>query len=168
MTLGIVAAAVLCFVVYPLLSMLLWVRGLCSLWEYVKNSREATPWARKQMGLGEEGEEWSLARQHAVKRNESYSSGKASSDDFNVAALLTTTTGMTMEDLRRNLASHRGIRRGREFAAALDEVLSRFPMGHQVSVTTTSYDTVSSSKSLYAKRCKFSNSHLSLWDSTLL
>lgn len=125
---GTVAAALLCFIVYPFLSVLLWGRGVCSLREFVKNSRSpnVTPWVRKQMGLGQEGKEWDSARRHAVKTNESYRNWKQSSDDFNVAALLTTTTGMTMENLRRKQSSHTGLGKERELVAILEEALATY------------------------------------------
>lgn len=56
-----------------------------------------------------------------------YRTANSSEDEFNVDALLKTTTGMTMENLRQNMANLRSTRRKRALGASLDLVLSQFP-----------------------------------------
>lgn len=124
---GAVLAAVLGVVVFPVLSVVLWVRGLCTVLHYTQQvSRKKTPWERRQVDLGEE-EQWSIAREHAILRNRWYWTVNSSENEFNVDALLKTTTGMTMEDLRQNMADLKSARRRRALGASLDAVLSRFP-----------------------------------------
>lgn len=66
---GAVLAAILCFFVLPVLSIILWFRGLFTVVQYVQQvRRKKTPWGRRQVDLGEE-EEWSIARAHAITRN---------------------------------------------------------------------------------------------------
>lgn len=61
-----------------------------------------------------------------------YWTANSSEDEFNVDALLKTTTGMTMEDLRHNMANLRSTRRKRALGASLDLVLSQFPSDDHV------------------------------------
>lgn len=69
MMVSVVLAAVLCLVVYPVLSVVLWLRGLCSVVQYAQQMRsKQTPWERRQVDRGEE-EEWFIARGHAIERN---------------------------------------------------------------------------------------------------
>lgn len=66
---GAVLAAILCFFVLPVLSLILWLRGLFTVVQYGQQVRnKKTPWGRRQVDLGEE-EEWSIARAHAITRN---------------------------------------------------------------------------------------------------
>lgn len=124
---GALLAVVLCFLVYPMLSIVLWLRGLYDVAQYAKKVwSKRTSWERKQVHLGE-GEEWSKAREDAIKRNRRFWSENSSENEFNVGALLKTTTGMTMEDLRYNMTHLQSTRRKRALEASLDAVLSKFP-----------------------------------------
>lgn len=120
---ALLGAVFMCFVVYPVLSFMLWIRGICGLWLYFKKSLRADSWARRQMALGEDGDEWSMARELAVRKNESLSNGKNLADDFNVAALLTTMTGLTMDDLWQDLSRSRTLLRSHELTVAINDAL---------------------------------------------
>lgn len=130
---GAVLAAVLCFVVYPLLSIVLWARGLTTVMRYIDQCRsKETAWERRQLDLDEQ-EEWSLARAHAIMRNRRYSTANSSETEFNVDALLKTTTGMTLEDLGQSVRSFKSTRKKRALGASLDVALSQFPSEDGVS-----------------------------------
>lgn len=132
MLVAILLAAVLCLVVYPLLSILLWLRGFGNILHYVKQMyKKTTRWERRQVDLGEE-EEWSVARTHAIRRNRRYATANSSENEFNVDALLKTTTGMTMEDLRQKMVDLKSARRRMALTASLDAVLSQFPSDDKV------------------------------------
>lgn len=83
------------------------------------------------MDLGEE-EEWSVARTHAIRRNRRYATANSSENEFNVDALLKTTTGMTMEDLRQKMVNLKSARRRMALTASLDAVMSQFPLDDKV------------------------------------
>lgn len=69
MLLGMIFALILCCVVYPVLSIALWCRGLCGVYHYTQRLRgNKSPWQRRQINLGEE-DEWDVARRHAIRRN---------------------------------------------------------------------------------------------------
>eukprot|EP00903_Cladosiphon_okamuranus_P021895 g20127.t2 len=124
---GAMLAAVSCFLVLPLLSASLWLRGLWTVVQYVQQVKTAEgPWGRRQVDLGEDGE-WPIARGHAIKRNMLYRTANSSEREFNVDALLKTTTGMSMEDLRQNMKNLKSTRRKRALAESLDTALSQFP-----------------------------------------
>lgn len=61
-----------------------------------------------------------------------YWTANSSEHEFNVDALLKTTTGMTMEDLRQNMKKLKSTRRQRALGASLDGVLSQFPSEEHV------------------------------------
>lgn len=129
---GAVVAIVLCCIVYPLLSVLLWLRGLGCIVHYVQDARsKKSAMERLQANLGEEGD-WNIARGHAIKRNKRYMTKNSSEHEFNVDALLKTTTGMTMEDLRYNMTNLKSIRRQRALGASMDVVLKQFPSDDHV------------------------------------
>lgn len=66
---GVFIAILLCCVVYPILSMVLWCRGFVGIYHYTQRLRgDTTPWQRRQINLGEEAE-WDFARRHAIRRN---------------------------------------------------------------------------------------------------
>ena len=76
-----------------------------NVWEYsIAISRTEDRWKRRQIDRGEE-EEWSVARDHAIKINKRFKAVSSSNNEFNVNALLKTTTGMTMEDLRQKMVT---------------------------------------------------------------
>lgn len=102
---GTAGAVLLCFVVYPALSISLWLRGVRGLWKYFERTSNADLWVREKMALGEDGDEWTLARECAMRKNVSYSNSRSSVRDFCVTALLTTLTGMTVENLLQDLAA---------------------------------------------------------------
>lgn len=95
----------------------------------------STSYARHslQEDLGEE-EEWSIARAHAITRNRRYRTSNSSENEFNVDALLKTTTGLTMDDLRQKMANLKTARRQRALGASLDAVLAQFPSEDKVCV----------------------------------
>lgn len=69
MVLGFLLAVMLCCVVYPVLSIVLWCRGLCGVYHYTQRMRgDKSAWQRRQINLGEE-DEWDVARRHAIRRN---------------------------------------------------------------------------------------------------
>lgn len=69
LAIGSVLAVVICCVVYPTLSLVLWCRGFGGIFVYAQRLRGSkTPWERRQINLGEEGE-WNVARRHAIQRN---------------------------------------------------------------------------------------------------
>ena len=111
---------------YPLLNAALWLRGLVDILQYAKAMLHKTdPWKRRQVDLGEE--EWSIARNHAYKMNERFcGANKSSIIEFNVNALLKTTTGMTMKVLRQEMASLKSSRRHRALKASIDAVVTRY------------------------------------------
>lgn len=124
---GVVLATLLCFLVYPALSIILWLRGFGDVLQYAKDvSSKKTPWERRQVDLGE-GEEWSIARAQAIMRNQRYRTANSAENEFNVDALLKSTTGMSMEDLRQNMRNLKSKRRQRALGASLDAVLADFP-----------------------------------------
>ena len=132
---GALLAAVLCFLVYPLLSIVLWTRGLGTVLRYIDQSRSKdTPWERRQLDLDEQ-EEWALARAHAIKRNRRYSTANSSETEFNVDALLKTTTGMTLDDLGHSMRNFKSTRKKRALGASLDMALSQFPSEDRVSMS---------------------------------
>lgn len=115
MLVPILLATGLCLVVYPLLSIVLWLRGFGDVLEYIKEMRNTSdPQKRRRLDLGK-GEEWSIARKHAITKNNKYSTANPSTDVFNVNTLLKTTTGMTMEDLRQDMVRSNNARRRRVF-----------------------------------------------------
>lgn len=137
--LGAILSAVLCFLIYPVLSIVLWARGLFTVLRYIEQSRsKSTPWERRQLDLDEQ-EEWSLARAHAIVRNRRYSTANSSETEFNVDALLKTTTGMTMEDLGQSMRNFKSTRKQRALAASLDVALSQFPTEDRVSMCLWEY-----------------------------
>ena len=78
-----------------------------------------------------------MARTHAIKMNRRLRTANSSHLEFNVNALLKTTTGMTMEDLRQNMATLKSSRRQRALGASIDAVVSQFlPDDDSVSVPT--------------------------------
>lgn len=123
MLVPILAATVLCLVVYPLLSFILWLRGFGNVLEYIEQMRNTKkPWKRRQVDLGEE-EEWYKARIHAIRKNKRYATGNSSIGVFNVNTLLKTTTGMTMEDLRQDMVNRQNAGRQRAFIESSDALL---------------------------------------------
>lgn len=60
----------LCLIVYPRLSIVLWLQGFRNMVQDVKQIQSKTePWERRKVGLGEE-EEWFIARTHSHNQEE--------------------------------------------------------------------------------------------------
>ena len=75
-----------------------------------------------------------MARAHAIMRNRRYSTANSSETEFNVDALLKTTTGMTLDDLGQSMRSFKSTRKKRALGASLDVALSQFPSEDGVSI----------------------------------
>jgi len=126
MLVPILLATGLCLVVYPLLSIVLWLRGFGDVLEYIKEMRnKSEPRERRQVDLGM-GEEWIIARLHAIRKNREYATANSSIGVFNVNTLLKTTTGMTMEDLRQDMVRVNYARRRRVFVRTSGAGLSKY------------------------------------------
>lgn len=150
---GVAGAVIMCFVVYPALSILLWTRGLYGLWSFFKSSRDASPLIRKQMNLGEDGSEWDWAREQAIKKNESYSTRKRGAEDFNVLALLTTLTGLTMEDLRKYIPDQSRAQWVRGITPVLERALNN--IRSELKVSWNGHDLHGKSSRFSIKRFKY-------------
>lgn len=122
----VLLATGLCLVVYPLLSIVLWLQGFGNVVQYVKQMKSKTePWERRQIDLGE-GKEWSIARTHAIRKNRGFATPNSSIGVFNVNTLLKTTTGMTTEDLRQNMVKRKGATRRRGLMTSSGAMMHKF------------------------------------------
>lgn len=102
MPIAILYSLALCMIVYPLLSIILWLRGIVTIPHYAKQMcSKKSDWERMQVDRGE-GEEWYIARAYAIRKNDRYRKETvySSENEFNVNMFLKTTTGMNLEDLR--------------------------------------------------------------------
>lgn len=140
MLVPILLATGLCLVVYPLLSIALWLRGFGDVVEYIREMRDKKlePWERRQVDLGK-GEEWSTARTHAIRKNREYATANFSTGVFNVNTLLKTTTGMTMEDLRQDMVRVNYARRRRALMRTSGVALSKYYMEENVGQMNDGY-----------------------------
>lgn len=108
MLVPILTATGLCLVVYPLLSIALWLQGFGDVLKYINEMKSKSKrWERRQVDLGE-GEEWIIARTHAIRKNKDYPTVNSSRGVFHVNTLLKTTTGKTMDNLWQEIVRQTG------------------------------------------------------------